>query len=952
MITVRRAVSVAIVPLLISLVFACKGVRMKGEAPLSREVVFYVATNGNDEWSGRLPEPNAAATDGPFATIERARQAVWEVKRKGLRKPVTVIVRGGIYELRETLRFTQEDGGTRDCPITYQAATGEKVVLHGGVGIKGWEHFRDGIYRADLKKQGLAGVSFHQLFYKGKRQILARYPNFDEKHPRSGGLMYVDDEGYVPREQLFYKKGTIPWEKWGDISQAELVCYCGNGWNFAITPIIKVDTKQCLITFRKVRNFVKAHNRFFIQNVLGALDAPGEWYLDGKNGVLYFMPPDGKPADGEVVVPVVDNLIEVRGTIPYPHGYLNVKFQGSRDEFPMPDDAPPDNPVRHLAFKGFRLECARQDGIRLIGAESCAVIGNRVTNVGGLGINLGGVEPLYPEVGNPRLSPPRGVAGGVAGAGQDFYFQDPCRKCRVAGNDVWSVGSDGIFLYGTANIAENNHVYNIGLFDKDCPCINVFGEENIVRRNTLHDVPRCAIFLKGVDNIIELNLIHHAVYETPDMGSIRMCQRNLKLRGNIIRFNKILDTIGYGFSGAERRYLSPYYSWGIYLDDFTCGTTIYGNIIARAGRGGVMVHGGSDNIIENNIIVNAGSYQFENVPIRDVPVSGNKVRRNIFFYDGRENLVYRCTRWMDGSVEWERNLIFPHGGEVRVQLGRDMLIEGWKEWRKRGFDEGSVVADPLFENPDADDYRLKPDSPAWKLGFERIPVEKIGCYRSEERATFPVCEDEELVREEPILYVPEFRPLEEDFERDMAGRRPRHGDVKSYPRAPLVVTNEKAASGKHSLKFVDAPNLPLRWAPRIFYQLSYTEGKVRFSAEFYLDGKFPPYFGVDFRQYTDTGGGEYLSGPNIYFTPDGNLCARGKLLAKVPFDEWFKVEIETNLGEAASQLTLTLRGREPQRFTVPHVSREFRKLERIVISSLANKKAVFYVDNIRCVPVR
>jgi len=34
---------------------------------------FYVAPNGNDQWSGTLAEPNAQRSDGPFASLERAR---------------------------------------------------------------------------------------------------------------------------------------------------------------------------------------------------------------------------------------------------------------------------------------------------------------------------------------------------------------------------------------------------------------------------------------------------------------------------------------------------------------------------------------------------------------------------------------------------------------------------------------------------------------------------------------------------------------------------------------------------------------------------------------------------------------------------------------------------------------------------------------------------------------
>ncbi len=915
--------------------------------------MFYVATNGNDRWSGRLAAPNEARTDGPFVSLTQAQRAVRQLKREGLKRPVRVVVRGGAYELKEPLVFTREDGGTEACPITYEAQPGERVTVRGGRAVSGWKPLRDGIYQADLKAQGLAGASFHQLFYRGARQVLARYPNRDPEHPRTGGFLYVEDHGNRPRDELLYAEGAIPFDRWGDISQAEVVStYCG-GWSFAITPILDVDTTRRLITVRRVRRTFERNNRFFIQNVFGALDARGEWFLDRKKSMLYFIPPDGKVADGEVIVPLIDHLIVVQGSIPYPHGYLNVKFHGSREEYPTPEDQPADEPVEYLTFKGFHLEAARRDAIRLIGARRCAVIGCVVTNVGGVGLNLGGVTPGYVEVGNPRVVPAEGVFGGVGGAGQDVLFNDPCQECRVIGNDVWSIGSDGIFLYGTGNVAENNQVYDIGLFDKDCAGINAFGEQNVVRRNDLHDVPRNAVFLKGIENVIELNNIHHTMLETCDGGAIRMCQRNLTLRGNIIRWNKILDTVGYGHPrGGD--YQSPYFSWGVYLDDFTCGTTVQGNIIARTGRGGVMVHGGSDNIVLNNIIVDAGSYEFENVPIRERPVTGNRVRRNILVCDGDKTVVYRCTKWLDGSVSFDHNLVWTRGGPFRADTGRGGKgFDAWETWQAAGFDQGSALGDPLFENPDADDYRLRQQSPALKLGFEQIPLDQIGCYQSPERASWPLRVVPTLVREQPVLYVAPARPLQEDFELDPVGRPPRHGDVLASRKAPIVVTDEVAAEGKHSLKIVDAPGLRNAWEPRIFYALRYREGTVRFSCEFRLDSRKPPRVMVDPRQYSDTGGKEYFSGPIIFLTPEGELTAAGKPLAKVPFDQWFKIELTMVLGENAptsSEMLLTVRGRQPQQLEVPHGSPKFQRLERVVIASMAEEQSLFYIDNVTCLP--
>ena len=102
-----------------------------GETPL------YVSPEGNDSWSGE-------SIDKPFATIQKARDAIREMRRKnGLTEPVTVYIRGGLYELDETIVFTLEDSGTKACPITYTAYKDEEPVISGGRSITGpWTDYK------------------------------------------------------------------------------------------------------------------------------------------------------------------------------------------------------------------------------------------------------------------------------------------------------------------------------------------------------------------------------------------------------------------------------------------------------------------------------------------------------------------------------------------------------------------------------------------------------------------------------------------------------------------------------------------------------------------------------------------------------------------------------------------------------------------------------------------
>ncbi|MBM4048567.1 MAG: right-handed parallel beta-helix repeat-containing protein, partial [Planctomycetes bacterium] len=79
-------------------------------------ITLYVASDGNDSWSGALAKPNAAKTDGPVATLVGARNAVRKLKAAGgLKEPVRVMIRGGMYELKEPFVLEPQDSGTAEC---------------------------------------------------------------------------------------------------------------------------------------------------------------------------------------------------------------------------------------------------------------------------------------------------------------------------------------------------------------------------------------------------------------------------------------------------------------------------------------------------------------------------------------------------------------------------------------------------------------------------------------------------------------------------------------------------------------------------------------------------------------------------------------------------------------------------------------------------------------------
>ena len=281
--------------------------------PQSSGEVFYVSLQGNDAWSGRLPEPNAARTDGPLATLARARDAIRSMRaEETLRRPVIVYMRGGVYTLGAPLVFLTDDSGTPEAPITYTSYPGEEVVLSGGRTITGWKKSHlasDGGQsgeggnvagaiqksRPELWTVEVSGVKegewhFRQLFVNGERRQRARAPNT--------GFYRADGE-FLPGNPTRFKfhPGDIH-AAWADQGDVEVVGL--EKWAEFRMPLKAVDTGTNTATLSAERQpFGDDQNaRYWVENAADALDAPGEWYLDRRTGMLSYFAKPGEDMSG------------------------------------------------------------------------------------------------------------------------------------------------------------------------------------------------------------------------------------------------------------------------------------------------------------------------------------------------------------------------------------------------------------------------------------------------------------------------------------------------------------------------------------------------------------------------------------------------------------------------------------------------------------------------------
>jgi parallel beta-helix repeat protein len=241
----------------------------------------------------------------------------------------------------------------------------------------------------------------------------------------------------------------------------------------------------------------------------------------------------------------------------------------------------------------------------------------------------------------------------------------------------------------------------------------------------------------GNDHLLEYNEFHDLMKLSGDAGAIYM-GRNWTYRGNEIRYNYFHDLIGENWGVGNM---------GVYLDDLASGMHVYGNIFHRCYRS-VQIGGGRDNIVENNIF-------YDNHFSLRIDARGTSRHRKLqigrrsgeswdMFHKLNEvpfdrppySLKYPLLALIlfDEPLEPKGNII-RNNISVKSEFvkARPERIKDDPEWFS--FGENFVDKDPLFMDAEKDDFRLRKESPAWEMGFEEIPWEKIGLQLDEFRTT-------------------------------------------------------------------------------------------------------------------------------------------------------------------------------------------------------------------------
>ncbi len=649
---------------------------------------LYIAPNGNDAWSGLLEAPNADGSDGPFATLERARDAIRDAKsRRPLQGATRVFLQGGVYLRTQTFELTAEDSGTPDAPIAYGAYDRNPARLLGGRMLAGFQPIadplvrdrldaacRDKVLELDLKAIGisdfgtLAPRGFGrasaspglELFLGGKPMTLARWPN--------DGWARIASVAGDGQQGRFCYDGDRP-ARWKDTSDLWMHGYWTWDWADSFEKVATIDPASKEIATVPPHGVYgyKAGARFYFLNVLEELDAPGEWHLDRAAGKLYFWPP---------------TLLE------------GAEVTASLVEGPLVSMTN----VSHVSLQNISFECGRTGGVQISGGDHVAVTRSSFVDLGTFAVRIDG---------------------------GDSHTITYCEMAQLGDGAVSIAGGNRATLKPGAHVVANNHIHDYGRAVRTMtPAVSASGVGHRIAHNLIHHAPHMGVYLATNDTVVEFNEMHNILLETHDAGAFYI-GRDFAQRGNVVQYNYFHD-LGAGDVQA------------IYLDDCASGVRVLGNLCVGVKRG-VLVGGGRDNAIENNVFVDCGS---------GVHIDQRGTGWASFWFDGRDpTLLDRLKavnatqppysdRYPPLATILQDEPALAKGNSVirNICTGGPLLelSDGLSESTPYlAIKDNFTQADPGFIDRARSDFRLRPDAPAFSIGFRPLPIEDIGIERAQ-----------------------------------------------------------------------------------------------------------------------------------------------------------------------------------------------------------------------------
>lgn len=659
--------------------------------------VIYVSTRGNDKWNGSEKKP--------VASLVRAQELA---RAYGRDTSVEIVFEDGIYYLPGTVQFTGQDSKDYPATVTLRARHEGKAVISGGQQIRlDWKQEAGNIYVASVP----AGMDIDQLYVAGLRQPMARFPNAQPGKQRNVYDTWVLDHQAQPNPEMdpLQPERIALWKnpEGGYVHAMHTALWGDMHWE--IKGKNEDGTLQLEGGWQNNRPSGMHPLYRFVENIKEELDVPGEWYYDRSESKLYYMPlPEIDLDEAKVEIVRLKHLIEFNGTKENP--VRGIHLQGLT--------------FKHTArtFMENKEQLLRSDwtmyrggAIVFNGAEECSVENCEFDHLGGNTIFVNNYN---------RYLTVRGCYIHHSGANGIVFVGDP------------DMVRSPLFRYGNQNYetmdmtpgplgdnypqdcwVDDCLITMTGRDEKQTAPVQISMSQRIrVSHCSIYDVPRAGINInEGTfgGHIIEFCDVFNTVLETGDHGSFNSWGRDRFWTPDVVT---ISDQVALHPDMQYWDVLEPNvlrynrwrcdHGWDVDLDDGSSFYRIYCNLLLN---GGLKMREGYDRVATNNIILNNSLHP--HVWVRN---SDDVFKHNIVFTAYQPAVMNSA---LGESDRWGKELDY------------NLFATGQAAMRKfaaHGADAHSVSADPLFVNPGQGDFRVRPESPAFKIGFRNFDMTDFG----------------------------------------------------------------------------------------------------------------------------------------------------------------------------------------------------------------------------------